>query len=165
VRTNGSVKVWIAIGAACVLAGVGALAATASTPRRSTVLSQLERPARPAAAASRTGHPFRATLRSHGYVVALTLSDNRASARHPVRVRVTRRGSPVRGARVGVSYSMPSMGMWRAYVSQLASSRQAGTYAATEATLGMAGLWQLRVSVKPHSGPQFSAAVTDRMPV
>jgi hypothetical protein len=57
---------------------------------------------------------------------------------------------------------MPSMNMWRAYTTAL---KPAGTgrYDATVPVLGMAGHWQLSVSVSPRASTAFSVTIADRM--
>jgi hypothetical protein len=57
---------------------------------------------------------------------------------------------------------MPSMNMWQAYKTVLKPFGP-GRYEATVPVLGMAGRWQLRVSVSPRSAAAFPVIVTDRM--
>ncbi len=153
-------RVWAAV-AVLPVAGVGALAATASTPSRQALLNELQTAATPARAASGPGVRIVGPARS-GYSVTLSSSPNEASGPNRVSIRVTRHGRPVIGARVRLSFSMPSMNMWRAYTTGL-NPAGTGRYGATVPVLGMAGHWQLRVRVSPRSSSTFSVAITDRM--
>jgi YtkA-like len=154
------VRVWAAV-AVLPVAGVGALAATASTPSRRAVLDQLQTAAAPARPASGPGvrivHPTRS-----GYAVVLSLAPNLASGPNRMSVRVTKHGRPLTGARVKLSFSMPSMNMWQAYTTVLTPAGL-GRYEATVPVLGMAGRWQLRISVSPRACTAFPVTVTDRM--
>jgi hypothetical protein len=79
-----------------------------------------------------------------------------------VSVRLTRHGRSLTGARVKVSFSMPSMNMWKAYTTVLKPAG-IGRYESTVPVLGMAGHWQLRVKVSPRASSAFSVTITDRM--
>jgi len=154
------VRVWAAV-AVLPVAGVGALAATASTPSRRALLNELQTAAVPARPASGPGVRIVRPARS-GYAIVLSLAPNSASGPNRVSVRVTRHGQSLTGARVKLSFSMPSMNMWQAYTTVLKTSGP-GRYKATVPVLGMAGRWQLRVSVSPRSSAAFPVTVTDRM--
>jgi hypothetical protein len=97
-----------------------------------------------------------------GYAVVLSSAPNSASGPNRMSVRVTRHGRPLTGARVRLSFSMPSMNTWQAYTTVLKPSGP-GRYEATVPVLGMAGAWQLRVRVSPRSSAAFLVTIIDRM--
>jgi hypothetical protein len=154
-------RTWLLAGALAALLGTGALAATASTPARQTLLDQLQRPAVPHRGPS--GPAFDVARRSGSSgSVSVTATPNRASRPNRLSVRVADRGRPLRGAHVTVSFSMPSMRMWNAYTTAL-SAAGAGRYTAAVPVLGMAGRWQLRVDVAPPGRKRFRLTVDDRV--
>lgn len=156
--------------------GVGILAATATTQGRSAVLAQLERPATPAArsATSAPTHrladrtvtvgpgPVRVRTAASSYRVALSLAPNRAAARDGVTITLMRAGRTVGGAKIVLSYSMPSMGMPQVLASTL-RPRTAGAYHSLDPELAMPGVWQLRFAVTPPGAAPFAVIVNDRM--
>jgi hypothetical protein len=95
-------------------------------------------------------------------VVGIAIAPNRASGPANLSVHVVRNGRPLDGGRVRVDLSMPSMNMWNAYAASLTASTH-GRYVARIPTLGMAGIWRLRVEVRPHSGREVRVTVNDRM--
>jgi hypothetical protein len=153
---------WMVASAVTVLLGIGTLAATASTTSRHALIAQLERGAVPPRATATQG--FRVTRTSSGprSFVVLALGPNRASVANNLHIRLTDHGRPVSGARVRVSFSMPSMGMWNAYTAVLAPAG-IGRYAATVPVLGMAGRWQLRIDVAVSPDGTSRVTVTDRL--
>jgi hypothetical protein len=154
------VRVWAAV-AVLPVAGVGALAATASTTSRRALLNELQTAAAPARPTSGPGVRILRPARS-GYSVVLSSAPNSASGPNRVSVRLTRHGRSLTGARVKVSFSMPSMNMWKAYTTVLKPAG-IGRYESTVPVLGMAGHWQLRVKVSPRASSAFSVTITDRM--
>lgn len=146
--------------AGCVLAavlGAGALAATASPPSRQTLMSQLHRAAR----ISRGSGASLFGGTRNGYRVTVLITPDRVTAPDYLSVRVTRHGRVIRGAHVGIAFSMPSMNMWNAYSAPLAAT--GGRYGATVPVLGMTGDWQLRVLVAPSGARRFAVVMPDRM--
>jgi hypothetical protein len=139
--------------------GVGALEATAGTTSRHALLNQLQRAAVPAAGAG-----FQATRApAPGRALLLTMGPNRAAVANRLAVRLTDHGRPVSGARVRISFSMPSMNMWNAYVAAL-TPEGAGRYTTTVPVLGMTGAWQLRVAIASARATESHVSVIDRMP-
>jgi hypothetical protein len=152
---------WIAAGILVVVLGIVALGATAATPDRHALFERLQTAAAPARVPSRAA--VRLLRRSvEGYSVSTAVTPNRASGPNGLSVRVTEHGRAVSGARVAITFSMPSMHMWSVYTIGLVPTAD-GRYAATTATLGMVGPWRLRVSVTPRSAPAFSITVNDRI--
>ena len=146
--------------AGCALAAVlavGALAATASSPSRQTLMSQLHRAAR----VSRGSGVTLAGGTRDGYRVTVLVTPDRVASPDYLLVRVTRNGRPLEGARVAIAFSMPSMNMWNAYSASLAAT--GGRYGATVPVLGMTGNWQLRVRVHPPGARGFAVVMPDRM--
>jgi hypothetical protein len=144
-----------------VLLGIAALAATAGTAQRAAVLRQLERPATVPRANVGPG-PGTVRVGTGRFLLTLTLSPNRGAVVDRLSARLTEAGSPVAGARIVIGYSMPEMQMWNAYTSTLPPTVN-GTAAATEAVLGMPGLWQLDVHVSPPDAAPFSVTVDDQL--
>ena len=91
--------------------------------------------------------------------MVVALGPNRASVANRLAIRLTDHGRPVSGARVRVSFSMPSMGMWNAYTAVLTPAG-AGRYAGTVPVLGMAGQWQLRIDVAARLSGTSPVTVT-----
>ncbi|HET7051225.1 MAG TPA: hypothetical protein VFI54_23365 [Solirubrobacteraceae bacterium] len=152
---------WIAIAVLAALLAGGALALSPTQGRRA-LLDQLQRAAtqpRGAAAPARAGFVRRS---STGYVIAVTLTPNRATGPIGLSLRVLRHGRSLHGARVRVGFSMASMNMWNAYTAAL-SALPDGRYAANIPVLGMAGSWRLRIVVTPRSGRPFHVTVNDRI--
>ena len=142
-----------------VLLGIVALAATASTTSRHALLGELERAAVPARASG--GRGFRvARMSATGSSIVLVLGPNRAHVANSLALRLTDHGRPVSGARVRVSFSMPSMGMWNAYMAVLAPAG-VGRYSAVVPVLGMAGRWRLGVVVVSGVGGSSRFVVMD----
>lgn len=145
----------LAVAALILIAGV-----ISSTGTRSALMSQLQRPAAPGQLQS-----FSATVHSGPVRASLVLGVNRASSPDRAHLTLTTSGGkPVTGARVTLSYSMPSMSMWRVYSSTLRpDAGKPGSYSATEGALGMAGRWRIAVTVdRANHVTRFE--FTDRMP-
>jgi hypothetical protein len=156
------VRVWAAV-AVLPVAGVGALAATASTTSHRALLHELQTAAVPARPPFGPGPGVRILRPARsGYSVVLASAPNSASGPNRVSVRLTRHGRSLSGARVELSFSMPSMNMWKAYTTVLKPAGM-GRYEATVPVLGMAGRWQLGVRVSPRASTTFSVTITDRM--
>jgi YtkA-like len=151
------VKLVIAGCALAAVLGVGALAATASPSSRQTLMSQLHRAAR----VSRGSGTTLAGVTRDGYRVTVLVTPDRVTAPDYLSVRVTRHGRVVRGAHVGIAFSMPSMNMWNAYSASLVAT--GARYSATVPVLGMTGDWQLRVRVHPPGTRGFAVVMPDRM--
>ena len=158
-------RVWIVAAVFAVLLGIGALALS-PTPGRHALLDQLQRPAT-AGETTALGHAPSAPARfvrhsGTGYSVAVTMTPNRANGPIGLSIHVFGRGRPLSGARARVSFSMPSMHMWRAYSAALRASA-GGRYGAAIPVLGMAGDWRLRIDLTPRSGRAFDVVVNDHI--
>ena len=151
----------MAVATSGVLLAVGVLAATASTPGRSSVLRQLERPATHGGVRVASGG-LKAVLRGQRYRLALGLMPNRAAVRNRLSVQLSDHGRPLDGARVTVTFSMPVMNMWGALTTRLVPTGN-GTYTTSLPVLGMAGSWQLRLNADAPGGVSISRTLNDRM--
>jgi hypothetical protein len=155
--TNRRSALAFAVAALGAAAAIGALAAASAPTSRRALLAGLQVPARPASPGFYTArHP------AHGVLVAVALGPNRAAVPNVISARIDERGRPLIGARVTVSFSMPSMDMWRAYTKSL-SADGGGRYTASIPVLGMTGRWQLRIDVAPPRGRAFRVDVSDRL--
>ena len=123
--------------------------------------SQLQRPATFAAATVGPG-PVATMIQAGDCRLAIRLEPNRASIHDRLAVAVEHGGEPVAGARVAVTYSMPSMGMTGVYTGGLSETTRA-VYSARQPVFGMPGSWQLSVTVTPPRGARVTVAVNDRM--
>jgi hypothetical protein len=92
----------------------------------------------------------------------LVIAPNRAAVRNRISVALTKRGRPVDGAQVTLTFSMPAMNMWNAFALQLAPSGD-GAYSATEPVVGMTGLWQVRARATLAGASTFTFTVIDRV--
>jgi YtkA-like len=155
---------WASLGAAGLLAVVLAIAALGGgggVSQRATVYQQLQRPATFASRSVGPG-PVSTALQAHGYTLAVRLGPNRASLRNALAIVLRRAGRPVSGARVTVTYSMPSMNMANVFSGRLAQSA-AGTYTAEQPVFGMPGAWRLSFSVAVAGQAPVAVALDDRM--
>jgi hypothetical protein len=151
----------LALALLVVLLSIGGLAATASQPSRSSLLSSLRRPATFAAASVGPGRVATVTV-AGPYRLAVRLTPNRAGLRNRVSFRVTQGGRPLAGAHLTVVYSMPAMNMWQALSTPLAPTR-AGTYRADVPALGMPGLWQLKLHLATAGARSVDLTIDDQM--
>jgi YtkA-like len=103
--------------------------------------------------------PFASRVVTHGYRLELRVAPNRASVAAAATLVLTKRGKPVSGARVRLTYSMPGM----AAVIRRLPQRGSGRYADAGPVLGMSGRWGLRVEVAPPRAAPFSVRLVDRM--
>lgn len=116
----------------------------------------------PVSAAARTGsRPFATRLVTHGYRLELRVAPNRATVAANAALVLTRRGKPVNGARVRLTYTTLEMEM--ASLVRLLPQTAPGRYAAPGPVLGMSGRWGLRVDVAPPSSAPFSVRLVDRV--
>ena len=130
---------------------------------QSSVLSQLETPA--AAPVSQVGPgPVDTTVRLAGYSVGVRITSNLAARPQVLTLRLTNAGRPVDGARVTLSYSMPSMNMPSVLTRTLAGSG-AGVYHSSPApAVEMPGDWLLSFRIVPAHGRPLAVALADRLP-
>ncbi len=137
-----------------------ALMVTRSHPSGQTaVLSQLQKPA--AAPLVRVGPgPVHTAVTLAGAQVGIDISPNHAA--QPQRVRLTLTG-PLTGARVSISYSMPSMNMPSVLTAPL-RPLGAGRYSARITPLVMPGDWLISFRIMPAHGRPLLVSVADQMP-
>jgi hypothetical protein len=87
------------------LLGLGALAATATTPSPGSLLEQLQHPAMIPIATVGPG-PVQTLMRIEADGTGLRITPNRATVRNRISVALTARGRPVDGAQVALTFSM-----------------------------------------------------------
>jgi len=148
-------------GAGSLAAAVAMLAATSQTATRQALLTQLQRPARPAVSTA-VSHPLREVVRAGRYRFALSVTPNHASTTNGLTVALTENHQPLAGAHVVVRFSMPAMDMPDAFTSALRAVGR-GVYRVNEPVLGMAGWWKLRVSVSSRKTAPVSATFADQL--
>ncbi len=130
---------------------------------QTNVLGQLEKPATAPVTAVGPG-PVNTTTKLAGYSIGVRITSNLASRSQVVRLELTRAGRPVDGARVTLSYSMPSMNMPSVLMRTL-NGAGAGAYHSSPApALEMPGDWLLRFRIAPAHGRPLALAVADRLP-
>ena len=154
-------RFWAPAALLAALLALGVPTLLGNQPSRGSLLRSLQQPAR-YAATSVGPAPINTVISRPAYTVGLNMSPNRAGVRNGFSLRLTNGARPIIGARVTVTFSMPSMNMWQAYTSQLKAVGN-GIYSAAEPVLGMPGLWQLSMHVaRPGSRP-FDVIVDDQM--
>jgi hypothetical protein len=91
----------------------------------------------------------------------LRITPNRASVWNTLRLRITKSGASLLGARVTASMTMRAMSMG----TQTFRLREApgGTYSYAGPALVMAGAWEIRLVVAPFRGTPFTVHVHDRV--
>jgi hypothetical protein len=146
-------SLWGAAALAVVSLLIGTVALASGAPSRRALLAQLERPA----AVVRTPHAAKLVQKPRAYRLSVTLTPNRATVVNTVVARFTGTVAPLSGAQVTMTFSMPSMKMWRVLTLD-AKAVGRGTYAATLPVLGMTGDWQiaLRVTAGHHRPLTFA---------
>jgi hypothetical protein len=152
---------WMSGAVLALLAATAALVVASGGSRRSSVYTQLQHPATFAAAAVGPGAAA-TTIQAGSYRLAIQVTPNRASIRDRLSVAVQRDGRPVAGARVAVTYSMPSMGMTDVYTGRLPETAR-GAYSARPPVFGMPGSWRLSFAITPPHGAPATVAINDRM--
>jgi copper transport protein len=101
-----------------------------------------------------------ASLTRAGYTLQVLVSPNKAAGPNSFGLRLTRRGTPVSGADVTLSFAMLDMEMpTQEY--QLAETAP-GTYTRKAPALVMVGHWALSFTITPRGGQPFTALVVDR---
>jgi hypothetical protein len=152
---------WMSGAVLALLTATAALVVASGGSHRSSVYAQLQRPTTFAAATVGPG-PVATTVQAGSYRLAIRLEPNRSSIRDRLSVAVDQGGQPVAGARVAVTYSMPSMGMTGVYTGRLPEATR-GAYTARQPVFGMPGSWQLSFSVTPPHGAPVAVVINDRM--
>jgi copper transport protein len=100
------------------------------------------------------------TLQRAGYKLDVLVSPNRAAAPDSFALRITKNGSPVRGATVTLTFNHLEMQMPQQEY-QLTESRP-GVYSRTAPALIMVGKWGLSFQVAPRGAPSFTALIVDQ---
>ena len=130
---------------------------------QTNVLGQLEKPA--AAPVSRVGPgPVNTTVTLAGYSVGVRITSNLVSRSQVVTLGLTRSGRPVDGARVTLSYSMPSMNMPSVLTRTLTGAGSGVYHSSPAPALHMPGDWLLRFRIVPAHGRPLAVALADRLP-
>lgn len=141
-----------------VLLVVSAVAAAA-------VLSSLPPPAKALAkvggAVARVGPgPVLETVNKNGYRLELRVSPNRAAVPNSFSLRITRGGSPVRGAEVVSGFTMLDMEMGSQSYALVETSP--GVYSRSVPALVMVGHWGLSLDITPPGKTPFTVLFVDR---
>jgi copper transport protein len=130
-----------------------------------SVLSSLPPPPKALASlgapAAHTGPgPVTSVVERNGYRLQLHFTPNKVAVPDDFAVRITRNGTPVRGATVIATFAMLDMEMpTQAYRLE---ERSPGLYEHTIAALVMVGRWGLTFEVEPPGGRPFDVVVVDR---
>ena len=104
--------------------------------------------------------PVTKVVEEGGYRLALSVTPNRAAVPNVFDLRITRNGTPVRGARVTATVSMLDMEMpQQSY--ELAESSP-GVYRRTSPALVMVGHWGLSFEIVPQGAAPFTVLLVDR---
>jgi copper transport protein len=129
-----------------------------------SVLTSLAPPAKALAEAgsarARVGPgPAQTVVREGGYTLAFAFAPNRAAQPSDFAVRITRNGTPVRGAEVTLTFAMLDMEMGeQAY---RLTETAPGLYSRSAPALVMVGHWGLRFDVAVPRARPFSVLVLD----
>jgi copper transport protein len=158
VRTRRSlVLLWQLVAAEVVLV-TGAIVAAAvlsSLPPPPKALASLGAPA-----AHIGPGPVSSTVERNGYRLAIRVTPNKVAMPDDFAVRITRNGTPVRGATVIATFAMLDMEMpTQAF---RLDERSPGLYEHSSAALVMVGRWGLTFEVEPQGARPFSVVVVDR---
>ncbi len=105
--------------------------------------------------------PVRLVLPEGRYRVALHLTPNHALHTGTISVAVRDGGQKVRQAEVSMTVRMLDMNMGSFTLGLHEAA--AGTYTRTFPVVGMAGRWQIRLSILPKGGNAFAVTLADRM--
>jgi copper transport protein len=100
------------------------------------------------------------TVNRAGYRLQVLVSPNRAAAPDAFALRITKNGSPVRGANVTLTFNHLEMQMPQQEY-QLKES-QPGVYSRSAPALIMVGKWGLAFQVAPRGVPPFTALIVDQ---
>ena len=158
VRTRRSlVLLWQLVAAEVVLvtSAVVAAAVLSSLPPPPKALASLGAPA------AHTGPgPVSSVVQRNGYRLELRVTPNKVAVPDDFAVRITRNGSPVRGATVIATFAMLDMEMpTQAFRLE---ERSPGLYEHTTEALVMVGRWGLTFEVDPPGAQPFDVVVVDR---
>ena len=102
-----------------------------------------------------------ASVVKHGpYRLEFLVSPNKAAVPNSFALRITRGGSPVRGADVTTTFTMLDMEMGQQAYNLAEISP--GVYSKAVPALVMVGRWGLQFEVRPPGGQPFSVLLVDR---
>lgn len=104
--------------------------------------------------------PVSSTVERNGYRLEIRVTPNKVAVPDDFAVRITRNGTPVRGATVIATFAMLDMEM-PTQAFRLAE-HSPGLYEHSSAALVMVGRWGLTFQVEPQGGQSFSVVVVDR---
>jgi hypothetical protein len=130
---------------------------------QTSVLGQLEKPATTPVTTVGPG-PVNTTMTLAGYSVGVRITSNLVSRSQVVRLDLTRAGRPVDGARVTLSYSMPSMNMPSVLTRTLTGAGSGAYHSSPGSALEMSGDWLLSFRIVPMHGRPLAVALADRLP-
>lgn len=136
-----------------------------SAAAAAAVLSSLPPPAKALAkvggAVARVGPgPVLETVNKNGYRLELRVSPNRAAVPNSFSLRITRGGSPVRGAEVVSGFTMLDMEMGSQSYALVETSP--GVYSRSVPALVMVGHWGLSLDITPPGKTPFTVLFVDR---
>ena len=100
------------------------------------------------------------TVKHGGYVLQVLLSPNKAVSPDSFALRITKKGQPVRGANVTLTFNHTEMQMPQQEY-QLTET-QPGLYSRAAPALVMVGKWALGFQITPKGGPSFNALILDQ---
>ncbi len=101
-----------------------------------------------------------ATVHQAGYTLQVLIAPNKAAAPNTFALKLTKDGSPVRGATVTLGFAMLDMEMG---TQQYALKETGpGVYSRPAPALVMVGHWALAFDVTPRGGTLFTALIVDR---
>ena len=129
------------------------------------VLSSLPPPSKAlAAVGGASAHvgpgPVTSVVHKAGYSLSFNVAPNKAAVPNTFQVRITRDGTPVRGADVVPSFLMLDMEMGtQAY---RLSETSPGTYEHAAPALVMVGHWGLSFEITPRGGQPFNVLLVDK---
>jgi copper transport protein len=104
--------------------------------------------------------PIASVFVESGYRLELHVEPNRAAVPNDFTVRISRGGTPLRGADVTATFTMLDMLM--PAQSYRLDETAPGEYARSTAALVMVGHWGISLQVTPRAGKPFSAVLVDR---
>ena len=104
--------------------------------------------------------PVTTVVNKNGYRVELSVTPNRAATQNTFAVRLTKGGTPVRGADVIATFTMLDMEM-PSQSSRLAEGAP-GVYTRAAPVLVMVGHWGLGFQIQPRGAAPFTVLLLDR---
>ncbi len=100
------------------------------------------------------------TVQRNGYTLQVIVTPNKAAAPDHFALRITKNGTPVRGANVTVTFNHTEMEMPQQQY-QLTETAP-GLYTRSAPALVMVGRWALNFEVTPPGGTPFNALILDQ---